>query len=249
MCTRCKRDSSAVRAECLWESRTLSENQVTLENQAYTLRIRHTPLENHALTLWESGNPGESGIHFGNQALTLWESGTHSENHALTLWESRSRCLRIMHPLTLSVSRSYYSLGIRHSENHALTLWESRSLILRITHSLMITLSLQFFPYFICRRWVSHQWCRHQKKKKKNLRTSKTHFSSVLSPRSFPNISFQVVPVFIWLTVTISRPFRVRRWLLTFPRPPSTGRSMVWSPWLEVHRQCLERLTSGVNRR
>ena len=39
---------------------------------------------------------------------------------------------------------------------------------------------------------------------------------SSLSPRSFPTVTFEAVPMFVWLTMALSRPFKEDRQALSF---------------------------------
>ena len=41
---------------------------------------------------------------------------------------------------------------------------------------------------------------------------------SILSLRSFPNVAFETVPMFVWLTMTLSRPFKEGHLALPLPR-------------------------------
>ena len=55
---------------------------------------------------------------------------------------------------------------------------------------------------------------------------------STPSLRSFPNVAFETVPMFVWLTMALSRPFKKDRLVLPLSTPLSSRRSMVWWPWL-----------------
>ena len=68
----------------------------------------------------------------------------------------------------------------------------------------------------------------------------KAHMRSTPSLRSFPKVAFKMVPMFVWLTMARSRPFREDR--LT---PLSSRRSMVWCPWLCARRGCLKLLNTS----
>ena len=59
------------------------------------------------------------------------------------------------------------------------------------------------------------------------------------SLRSFPNVAFEPVPVFVW-TMALSRPFKEDGLALL-----SSRRSMVWCPWLCARRQCLKLLNTS----
>ena len=48
--------------------------------------------------------------------------------------------------------------------------------------------------------------------------------------RIFPNIAFQTVPMFVWLTMALSRPFKEDRLALPLSAPLSSRLSMVWCP-------------------
>ena len=52
------------------------------------------------------------------------------------------------------------------------------------------------------------------------------------SLRSFPNIPFETVPMFVWLTMALSRNFKKNRLALPLFTPLSSRRSVVWCPWL-----------------
>ena len=73
----------------------------------------------------------------------------------------------------------------------------------------------------------------------------KAHMRSDPSVRSFPNIAFEMVPMFVWMTIALSRPFKEHRLVpplfedclaLPLSTPVSSRRSMVWCPWLCAHR-------------
>ena len=51
----------------------------------------------------------------------------------------------------------------------------------------------------------------------------------------FPNVAFTTVPVFVWLTLALSRPFRKDRRALPLFTPHSSKQSMMWCPWLCAH--------------
>ena len=50
---------------------------------------------------------------------------------------------------------------------------------------------------------------------------------STLSIRGFPNVAFETVPVFVWLTMALSRPFKEDRLALPLSTPLSSRRSMM----------------------
>ena len=56
------------------------------------------------------------------------------------------------------------------------------------------------------------------------------------SLRSFPNITFGTVPVFVWLMMALSRPFKEDCLALPLSMPLSSGWSVVWCPWPFVCR-------------
>ena len=64
------------------------------------------------------------------------------------------------------------------------------------------------------------------------LCAQKTHMRSTTSLRSLPNIAFETVLMFVWLTMALSRPFKEDRLALPLSTPLSSRRSMVWCPWL-----------------
>ena len=68
----------------------------------------------------------------------------------------------------------------------------------------------------------------------------KAHMRSTPSLRSFPNVAFQTVPVFVWLTMALSRPFNEDHRALPLSTHLSSRRSMVCCPWLCGRRWCLK---------
>ena len=50
--------------------------------------------------------------------------------------------------------------------------------------------------------------------------------------RSFPNVAFETVAMFVRLTMALSRPFMNDRPALPLSTPLSSRRLMVWCPWL-----------------
>ena len=60
----------------------------------------------------------------------------------------------------------------------------------------------------------------------------KAHVRPTPSLRRFPSASFETVPVFVWLTMALSLPFREDRLALPHSTPLSSRRSIVWCPWL-----------------
>ena len=64
------------------------------------------------------------------------------------------------------------------------------------------------------------------------------------SLRSFPNIAFQTVPMFVWLTMAFSHPFKKDRLALPLSTPLSSRRSVVRRPWLCARRLCLKLLNT-----
>ena len=58
----------------------------------------------------------------------------------------------------------------------------------------------------------------------------KAHMRSTPSLRSVPKVAFDTVPVFVWLTMALSRPFKEDR--LALPLPTRAFLQMVWCPWL-----------------
>ena len=62
------------------------------------------------------------------------------------------------------------------------------------------------------------------------LQKSHMRFTPPLS--SFPSIAFVTVPMFVSLTMALSRPFKEDRQALPLPMPLSSRRSMVWCHWL-----------------
>ena len=68
----------------------------------------------------------------------------------------------------------------------------------------------------------------------------KDHTRSTPSLRSFPNIAFETVPMFIWLKMAFSRHLKDHHPALPLSMPLSSRWSMVWCPWLCAHRSCLK---------
>ena len=66
------------------------------------------------------------------------------------------------------------------------------------------------------------------------LQKSHMRFTPPLS--SFPSIAFVTVPMFVSLTMALSRPFKEDRQALPLPMPLSSRRSMVWCHWLCARR-------------
>ena len=60
----------------------------------------------------------------------------------------------------------------------------------------------------------------------------KAHMYFTLSLRSFLNDAFETVPMFVWLMLALSRPFKEDCLVLPLSTPPSSRRSMMWCPWL-----------------
>ena len=73
----------------------------------------------------------------------------------------------------------------------------------------------------------------------------KARMRSTPSLRSFPNVSFETVPVFVWLTMAPYRPFKEDSLALPLLTPLSSRRSMVWRLWLCARRQCLKFLNTS----
>ena len=51
---------------------------------------------------------------------------------------------------------------------------------------------------------------------------------STPSLSSFPNVAFETVPMFVWLTMALSRPFKGDRLALPLSTPLSSRRSVAW---------------------
>ena len=60
----------------------------------------------------------------------------------------------------------------------------------------------------------------------------KAHMRSTPSPRIFPNVAFETVPMFVLLTMALSRPFKEDRLALPLSTSLSSRRSVVRCPWL-----------------
>ena len=74
----------------------------------------------------------------------------------------------------------------------------------------------------------------------------KAHMRSTLSLRSFPNVAFKMVSVFVWLIMALSRPFKDDHLVLPLSTPLSSRWSVVWCPWLCARRLCLKLLRWSV---
>ena len=73
---------------------------------------------------------------------------------------------------------------------------------------------------------------------------------STPSLKSFPSVAFETVPMFIWLTMALSHPFKEDHWVLPLSMPLSSRWLVVWDPWLRAFRYCLRLLnTSDLPRR
>ena len=55
-------------------------------------------------------------------------------------------------------------------------------------------------------------------------------------PIIMPNVAFEIVPMFVWLTMALSRPFKEDCLALPLSTPLSSRRSMMWCPWLFTRR-------------
>ena len=66
------------------------------------------------------------------------------------------------------------------------------------------------------------------------------------SIRSFPNVLFETVPMFVWLTMALSRPFKEDRLALPISTLLSSRRSMVWCPCPQVVSQIPQHFRSSV---
>ena len=72
------------------------------------------------------------------------------------------------------------------------------------------------------------------------------------SVRCFSNVAYETVPMFMWLIIALSRPFKEDRLALPLSTPLSSRQSMVLCPWLwtitggSCHRYyfCLDKLLS-----
>ena len=73
----------------------------------------------------------------------------------------------------------------------------------------------------------------------------KAHMHSTLSLGSFVNVTFEMIPVFIWLMMALSRPFKEDHLAPSLSMPLSSRWSMVWCPWLCAHRWCLKLLNTS----
>ena len=73
----------------------------------------------------------------------------------------------------------------------------------------------------------------------------KVHMHSTPSLRSFPTVAFETVPVFVWLTMAPSRPFKEDCLALPLSTPLSSRWLIVWCSWLCACRQCLKFLNTS----
>ena len=73
----------------------------------------------------------------------------------------------------------------------------------------------------------------------------KAHMRSTPSLRGFPSVAFETVPMFVWLTMTLSRPVKEDGLALPLSTPPSSRRSMVWRAWLCARRLRLKFLNTS----
>ena len=62
--------------------------------------------------------------------------------------------------------------------------------------------------------------------------SEKAHMRSTPSLRGFPNVAFETLPTFVWLTMALARPFKEDCPALPLSTHHSTRRSVVWCPWL-----------------
>ena len=74
------------------------------------------------------------------------------------------------------------------------------------------------------------------------LRNAHTRSTSPL--RIFPNVAFQTVPMFAWLTMALSCPFKENHQMLPPSMPLSFMQLMMWCYWLCACRYCLKLLNS-----
>ena len=72
----------------------------------------------------------------------------------------------------------------------------------------------------------------------------KVRMRSISSLRSFPKVTFKTVPMFVWLTMALSRPFKEDRLALPLSTPLSSRRSVVWCPWLCARSEAPQHLRS-----
>ena len=97
--------------------------------------------------------------------------------------------------------------------------------------------------YSKCTHQYQHfQWS--VKFKTVSIRSEKAHKRSTPSLRSFPNVVFETVPMLVWLTMALSRPFKEDRLALPLSTPLPSRRSLVWCLWLCARRQCLKLLNT-----
>ena len=73
----------------------------------------------------------------------------------------------------------------------------------------------------------------------------KAHMHSTLSLGSFVNVTFEMIPVFIWLMMALSRPFKEGHLVFPLSTPLSSRRSLVWCPWLWARMYCLKLLNTS----
>ena len=65
-----------------------------------------------------------------------------------------------------------------------------------------------------------------------NYAFGKAHMRSTPSLRSFPSVAFETVPMFVWLMMALSRPFKEDCLALSLSTPLSSRQFIVWCPWL-----------------
>jgi len=65
-----------------------------------------------------------------------------------------------------------------------------------------------------------------------SMRSEKAHMCSTPSLGRFRYTASKTVSIFVWLTMTLSRPFKEDRLTLRLSMPLCSRRSMVWCPWL-----------------
>ena len=66
-----------------------------------------------------------------------------------------------------------------------------------------------------------------------------------VSLRGFPSVAFETVPMFVWLTMALSRPVKENGLAHPLSTPPSSRRSMLWCTWFCARRLRLKFLNTS----
>ena len=65
-----------------------------------------------------------------------------------------------------------------------------------------------------------------------STRSRKRLTLSTLSLTSFQSVAFETAPLFVWLMMALSRPFKNDRSVLSLSTVLFSGQSLAWCPWL-----------------